>query len=280
MPRNERERDVSYHAECDWCGAWLSYDADQAQMSVVICHRKGSRLDAQWSEEAKQTRHFCAAPKEDTDRGGRNRAGLVPEPEFESCYDRAIAAMTRTELGDPGMGMEWRLMPVDAPKPTNDVRSAPKAPAPSPELQASAASSAPPSNPQLSQCEQEHDQWQELERRRGTWRHMPWEGRESYVLDALGEGQLTAGELAAKLNARFGWPTDWRATARRWVELGPLGRPPIESEAVRPAVMRLLARGEVDRVNAPHGNRPAVWHFFRTASAEPANDGVTDEGRA
>jgi hypothetical protein len=30
-----------------------------------------------------------------------------------SCYDRAIAAITGEKLTDPGLGMEWRLMPVD-----------------------------------------------------------------------------------------------------------------------------------------------------------------------
>jgi hypothetical protein len=55
---------------------------------------------------------FLRVPREDTDRGGRNRAGLVPEDSFDRCYDRAIAAIEGTKLSDPGMGMEWRLMPV------------------------------------------------------------------------------------------------------------------------------------------------------------------------
>jgi len=82
-------------------------------MDVTIHHRRGKgSLDAKWSEETKQTRHFCASPKEDTDPGGRNRAGLVPEQEFDSCFDRAIAAITGTEVEDPGLGMEWRLVRV------------------------------------------------------------------------------------------------------------------------------------------------------------------------
>ncbi len=42
-----------------------------------------------------------------------DRAGLVPEDSFDSCYDRAIASITGTKLSDPGMGLEWRLMPVE-----------------------------------------------------------------------------------------------------------------------------------------------------------------------
>jgi len=46
--------------------------------------------------------------------------GLVPdEPEFDSCYHRAIAAIRGRELSDPGMGFEWRLVAVEdkAPEP-------------------------------------------------------------------------------------------------------------------------------------------------------------------
>jgi hypothetical protein len=107
---------MSYRTHCDWCGEWLSHGADQAVMQVTIYHRNGrGTLEAKWAEETRPTRHFCAAPKEDTDDGGRNRMGLVPEDRLDSCYDRAIAAITGSELRDPGMGMEWRLMPVDAP---------------------------------------------------------------------------------------------------------------------------------------------------------------------
>lgn len=106
---------MSYRTHCDWCGKPIGYEEDQAALAVTIYHRrdKKSRLDAQWAEETKPTRHFCASPKEDTDRGGRNRAGLVPEDHSDSCYDRAIAAIRGTKLADPGMGMEWRLMPVE-----------------------------------------------------------------------------------------------------------------------------------------------------------------------
>src|SRR5450755_3005664 len=104
---------MAYRTHCAWCGAWLARDADYAEMSGTIHHRKGkSALDAKWAEEPCITRHFCASPREDTDRGGRNRAGLVPEDSFDRCYDRAIAAIEGTKLSDPGMGMEWRLMPV------------------------------------------------------------------------------------------------------------------------------------------------------------------------
>lgn len=105
---------MTYWRQCDWCGKHLDQDDDHAEMPVTIHHPGGrSRLDARWAEETKPTRFFCAAPRPDTDRDGRDRAGLVPDtPEFTSCYDRAIAAITGTKLSDPGMGLEWRLVAV------------------------------------------------------------------------------------------------------------------------------------------------------------------------
>lgn len=38
--------------------------------------------------------------------------GDHPARDLDSCYARAIAAITGTEVTDPGMGMEWRLMPI------------------------------------------------------------------------------------------------------------------------------------------------------------------------
>ena len=126
---------MSYRTHCDWCGEYLAYDDDQAVMPVTIYHRGGGRsvLDARWSEETRVTRHFCASPKEDTDRGGRNRMGLAPVDSLDSCYDRAIAAIKGTKLGDPGMGMEWRLVEIrgDEPSaPAVPIKPAPKIPAP------------------------------------------------------------------------------------------------------------------------------------------------------
>jgi hypothetical protein len=95
---------MSYRTHCDWCGEHLSYEDDQAIMPVTIYHRRGKgALDAKWAEEVGVTRHFCAAPK--AEDGRRQGSG-------NKCYDRAIAAIKGTVVGDPGMGMEWRLVPV------------------------------------------------------------------------------------------------------------------------------------------------------------------------
>lgn len=119
-----REEDqMTYWTVCDWCGRRIDREDDYAEMPVTIHHRAGkSTLDARWAEETKPTRFFCASPKEDTDRGGRDRAGLVPEETFDSCYDRALAAITGVELSEPGMGLEWRLMAVEEPAKTTAVR--------------------------------------------------------------------------------------------------------------------------------------------------------------
>src|SRR5688572_5567433 len=97
---------MSYRTHCDWCGEHLAYEDDQAIMPVTIYHRRGKgALDAKWAEEVGVTRHFCAAPK------GEN--GARPPGTADKCYDRAIAAIKGTPVADPGMGMEWRLVPLD-----------------------------------------------------------------------------------------------------------------------------------------------------------------------
>jgi hypothetical protein len=113
---------MAFRTHCDWSGKYLAYEDDRAVLGVTIYHPRGKgALDAKWAEETKPTRHFCAAAKDsDVDRHGRNRMGLVPdEPEFDSCYDRAIATIKGRELSDPGMGLEWRLVAVEdkAPEP-------------------------------------------------------------------------------------------------------------------------------------------------------------------
>jgi hypothetical protein len=107
---------MAYCVRCDWCDRRLYHEDDYAELTVTIHHRRGKgAMDAKWAEEVDVTRHFCAAPKPEADRHGRDRSGLIPEREFDTCYGRAIAAITRTALGDPGMGLEWRLMPAEGP---------------------------------------------------------------------------------------------------------------------------------------------------------------------
>jgi hypothetical protein len=93
---------------CDWCGEAL-YRVDYAKMAITIQRVKGTYLERKWAEEVEVTRHFCVAPKVD-----RNRMGLEAEDDdrSDSCYGRAIAAITGMELEQPDMGMEWRLVPT------------------------------------------------------------------------------------------------------------------------------------------------------------------------
>jgi hypothetical protein len=105
---------MSYHTRCDWCGERIDHYDDQAEMPVTIYHRQGkSKLEARWAEETKVTRHFCASPREDTDRGGRDRAGLLPQERLDSCYDRAIATITGVALREAPAGLEWRLVAIE-----------------------------------------------------------------------------------------------------------------------------------------------------------------------
>jgi hypothetical protein len=104
---------MSYRIHCDWCGVRIDSSDDQAIMPVTIKRKRGTRHEP-WAEETKTTRHFCvAAEPEDLDRNGRDRMGLVPDADdAHSCYGRAVQAITGTELRDPGMGLEWRLVAV------------------------------------------------------------------------------------------------------------------------------------------------------------------------
>jgi hypothetical protein len=103
---------MSYRTHCDWCGEHLAYEEDRAVMPVTIYHRKGRGTpEAKWIEETSVMRHFCVVPKSDGG-DGHSRAELAAAGRPDTCYDRVIAAITGTKLGDPGMGMEWRMMPV------------------------------------------------------------------------------------------------------------------------------------------------------------------------
>ena len=77
-------------------------------------------------------------------RGGRRDAPLLrraegrgrppPQGSGDKCYDRAIAAIKGTPVGDPGMGMEWRLVPIEGeeqPRPPSPRRRPPRPPSPS-----------------------------------------------------------------------------------------------------------------------------------------------------
>jgi hypothetical protein len=95
-------------------------------MPVTIYHRRGKgALDAKWAEEVTVTRHFCARPK----AGGEGR----PVDPRERCYDKAIAAIKGTPVSDPGLGMEWRIVPIEEGEP-----------APAPKLARAAGVPAPP----------------------------------------------------------------------------------------------------------------------------------------
>jgi hypothetical protein len=233
-PTQPRGVAMSYHVECDWCGQWLAYADDQAQMCVTIYHRKGrSRLEGQWSEETKQTRHFCASPKEDTDHTGSNRMGLIPEDGFDSCYDRAIAAMTRVELTDPGMGLEWRLVQVgekskiDAPSTSCDDK---------------------PGKAADDDGEVQNRHVRERLERAKLWGGLDWDRRADLVVQALGDDQVTTRDLAVRINAH-------------------LGSTVVYDGDVSKVVKRLLGEGRLERTPGP-ARRGSPYRYFRTS--EPA----------
>jgi hypothetical protein len=113
---------MSYRTHCDWCGTHLAYEDDQAIMPVTIYHRRGKgALDAKWAEEVGVTRHFCARPK-----------GGAAADERERCYDRAVAAIKGTPISDPGLGMEWRIVPVADGEPAPHAKAERAAGVPAP----------------------------------------------------------------------------------------------------------------------------------------------------
>jgi hypothetical protein len=93
---------MSYYVECNWCGANL-HGRDHAQLGVLI-----KRTRRRLRDETRPMMHFCVAD----DGLDYDRLGLEPGEEAESCLTRALAAVDGTELQQPDMGMEWRLVPV------------------------------------------------------------------------------------------------------------------------------------------------------------------------
>jgi hypothetical protein len=126
---------MSYRTHCDWCGGHLAYEEDRAVMPVTIYHRRDrGSPEAKWIEETCVMRHFCVSPK---GGDGRSRAELAAAGRPDTCYDLAIAAITGTKLSDPGMGMQWRVMPVDDDEqrlPTIEEGVTPAVPAPAIDL--------------------------------------------------------------------------------------------------------------------------------------------------
>lgn len=185
---------MSYRIHCDWCGEHLGQDDDRALMPVTIQHPGVKTvLGVRWAEETEVTRHFCASPAEDTDHNGRNRMGLVPVRQFDSCYDRAIAAITRTKLEDPGLGMEWRLVPVgDNPRPAKALT--------------------------IEHLHEESAKWGRLSR----------EERNRQVLEAIGVGRLTITEVTKALRDQLGehvvYSSNVRAVITRLAAAGELDR--------------------------------------------------------
>ena len=100
---------MSYRTHCDWCGEHIAFEADRAVMPVTIHHRHdGGTSDATWTRHADPSRHFCVSRAEDDHDVADRAASERPD----SCYDRAIRAITQSKPGEAGMGMEWRLMAI------------------------------------------------------------------------------------------------------------------------------------------------------------------------
>jgi hypothetical protein len=80
--------------------------------------------------------------------------------------------------------------------------------------------------------DEQHSEY--LERRR-SWRQSPMAYRERVVLEALGDGRMTLGELSTGMNEALGWSANRviyeaaaSSLARRMVASGQLGREPEE----------------------------------------------------
>jgi hypothetical protein len=87
---------MAYRTHCDWCGAWLARDADYAEMSGTIHHRKGkSALDAKWAEETCITRHFCAC---------RERTLTAADATAPDSFPRTASTGATTGLSRPSRG--------------------------------------------------------------------------------------------------------------------------------------------------------------------------------
>ncbi len=103
---------MGFSVYCNWCGTTL-YNEDMARLTVEIQRNAQTKLDARWAVEARPTLHFCVKPKVDF---GRMGLSADDHDDAGSCYARAIATINGEETESPDMGLEWRLVPVDAPE--------------------------------------------------------------------------------------------------------------------------------------------------------------------
>lgn len=111
---------MTFHINCDWCGASL-YKKDMAVIEVTIKRRRSNDHERILAQETRPTRHFCV-----NDEVNYDRLGLPSdEDDLGSCYERAIATITGERTQPPNLGLEWRLMPVDEPRtPRSTIRRA------------------------------------------------------------------------------------------------------------------------------------------------------------
>jgi len=89
-------------------------EKDHAEVRVTINRIEGvaSALERRWAQEERATRHFCVGSLPDKDYYDRMGLDVPKVVDTFSCYAQAIAAITGTETTAPGMGMEWKLVPM------------------------------------------------------------------------------------------------------------------------------------------------------------------------
>lgn len=90
-----------------------------------------------------------------------------------------------------------------------------------------------------------HERQERCERKR-EWRHMPMPCKESLIIEALGDDQLRPDDLVSRINELVGWTAN----------------PCVPHSSVETLLRRLLASGQLDRVQVPIGRRE-IWHYFR-----------------
>jgi hypothetical protein len=112
-----------YYYQCDWCGGQIDTQQPYAKANIKIVSASRDRLGRR-EETVEPTRFFHANPLRSLDEWDRLGIEVKDEGLSDCCYTRALNQIEgEPDSGTPDMGMEWRLVPVDAP--VGETRAAP-----------------------------------------------------------------------------------------------------------------------------------------------------------
>jgi hypothetical protein len=101
-----------YHYECDYCGGRINAgDVPYVRARIAFITGNQDRFGEQ-EELIEPTRFFHAHSVRGLEECDRLGIEVNAEKLGDCCYTRALKQLEGVPVTDPGVGMEWRLLPV------------------------------------------------------------------------------------------------------------------------------------------------------------------------